>query len=520
MKIYIKYTLRFLVLLSIIVFWSSCRNDFETTLSSGQLEFSRDTVYLDTVFTNIGSSTYTFKVYNRSDNAISIPYVGLAQGESSNYRLNIDGIPGKTFENVEILAKDSIFVFVETTLDFADFQAENTDFLYTDAINFDTGINEQKVELVTLVQDAIFLYPQRDDAGIKETLSLGEDGEGNEVLIEGFFLDDDELTFTADKPYVIYGYAAVPPDKTLNIEAGARVHFHSGSGIIVANRASLHVNGRLSTDQDLLENEVIFESDRLEPDFSDVPGQWGLIWLTDGSTDNKIEYATIKNSTVGVLMDSNDGTQNPTLTVRNTQIYNSSNIGLYARTGTILGENLVINNSGISSLWLALGGSYNFTHCTFANYWSQGFRNYPAVQIDNYLLTADQAFVADLTAANFTNCIIAGNQGEEFSVNYSDEAAFNFHFKNCLIQFDDNFGKYSDDPLYNFNNSVLYENIILSENPDFKDPENNDFRITEDSAANGLGDIQAAQQVPFDILGTDRTNNPDLGAYESATFED
>ncbi|MEH6407633.1 MAG: hypothetical protein V7767_10145, partial [Leeuwenhoekiella sp.] len=421
----------------IIICWSSCRNDFETSPSTGELEFSRDTVFLDTVFTNIGSSTYTLKVYNHSDKTISIPNVGLKNGENSDYRLNVNGIPGRTFENVEILAKDSIFIFIETTINYADYANPESSFLYTDAINFDTGVYQQKVELVTLVQDAIFLYPQKDDQGIKETLSLGTDTDGNEVLIEGFFLDDEELNFTAEKPYVIYGYAAVAPDKTLNIEAGARIHFHAESGLIVAKNGSLHVNGKLSEDQDLLENQVVFEGDRLEPDFSDVPGQWGLIWLTDGSTDNNIEYATIKNATVGILMDSNDGTANPTLTIKNTQIYNSSNIGLYTKTGNILGENLVINNSGISSLWLSLGGNYDFTHCTFANYWSQGFRNYPAVQIDNYLLTEDQAFVADLLSANFTNCIIFGNLGEEFSVSQSEEATFNFKFTNCLIQFED-----------------------------------------------------------------------------------
>ena len=46
---------------------TSCRNDFNFEPSSGGLEFSKDTVYLDTVFTNIGSSTYTLKVYNKSD---------------------------------------------------------------------------------------------------------------------------------------------------------------------------------------------------------------------------------------------------------------------------------------------------------------------------------------------------------------------------------------------------------------------------------------------------------------------
>ena len=106
-----------LAILSCLILWSSCRNDFETVASTGSLEFSKDTVYLDTIFSNIGSSTYNLKVYNRSDEDINIPTVRLAEGEASNYRLNVDGIPGKVFENVQILAKDSIFIFIETTFD-------------------------------------------------------------------------------------------------------------------------------------------------------------------------------------------------------------------------------------------------------------------------------------------------------------------------------------------------------------------------------------------------------------------
>ena len=60
-----------------IVLWSSCRNDFDTVPNSGNLEFSQDTIYLDTVFTNIGSSTRTLKVFNRSSEDLNIPNIEL-----------------------------------------------------------------------------------------------------------------------------------------------------------------------------------------------------------------------------------------------------------------------------------------------------------------------------------------------------------------------------------------------------------------------------------------------------------
>ncbi|PKV52076.1 hypothetical protein ATE84_4178 [Aquimarina sp. MAR_2010_214] len=509
-----------LFLLAVLVLWSSCRNDFESGPSTGNLKFSTDTLFLDTIFTNIGSSTYSFKVYNRTNDDFTIPAIALERGESSNYRLNVDGIPGKSFENIQVLAKDSIFVFVETTTDITS-QTADVEFLYTDRVVFDAGGNQQDVDLVTLIKDAMLLFPSRDAmTGEKETLLLGLDNENNEIRIEGFFLDDTQLNFTNEKPYVIYGYAAIPSGKTLTIDAGARIHFHNNSGIIAANGATLTVNGELSTDPKLLENEVIFEGDRLESGFSDIPGQWGTIWLTAGSTGHTINHATIKNATVGILMDSNDGGANPTLTIKNTQIYNSSNVGLLARTGNVLGENLVINNAGQVSLNCSLGGTYNFNHCTFTNYSNigTGFRELPTVLIDNNLrVNGTDIVVADLLEANFTNCIIYGNQELELVLSKIDGTAFNYNFKNCLVKFNDLNDLFVGNPLYDFTNTNLFENIILNEEPDFKTPFKNMLNIGESSAANGKA---STPTMGTDILGTIRnTTTPDIGAYESTVFE-
>ena len=506
-----------LALFACVVLWSSCRNDFETVASSGNLEFSQDTIFLDTIFSNIGSSTYNLKVYNRSDEDISIPTVALGQGEASNYRLNVDGLPGKSFENVQVLANDSIFIFVETTFDISTTPSDDT-FLYTDQIVFDAGGNRQDVELVTLVQDAVFLFPADLGDGIFETLNLGMDENGEDIVIEGFFLESDELTFTNEKPYVIYGYAAVPPGETLTVNAGARVHFHANSGILVANTASMKVRGEASTDPVALENEVIFEGDRLEPSFSDVPGQWGTIWLTAGSTDNEFSFSTIKNATVGLLMDSNDGDR--TLTMDNVQIYNSANVGLLARTGDVYGENVVINNSGQASLICSLGGRYNFNHCTFANYWNNSFRSFPSVQIDNALQVGEDEFlVEDLLEANFTNCIIYGNEQREVGFINNAAAAFNFNLSNSLIRFEDPDGDFEGIPEYDFTNNVLYTNTVLNQDPVFQDTERNNFNIElGTSGAEGIG--MPGVSPPFDLNGTSRDNTPDAGAYEATVFPD
>ena len=501
--------------------WSSCRKDFEFSPSTGSLQFSKDTVYLDTVFTNIGSSTYNLKVYNKSDDDISIPAVRLALGETSNYRLSVDGTAGKSFNNIEVLAKDSLFIFIESTIDINNFTNPNGTYLYTDQIEFDAGSNLQKVELVTLVQDAVFIYPDRDNTTkVVETLTLDIGGELVETELQGRELLPTELTFTKEKPFVIYGFATVPNGETLTIEAGSRLHFHENSGIIVSNGASINVNGAYSNDRDLLENEVIFEGDRLEPGFSQVPGQWGTIWLLDGSVDNTINYATIKNSTIGVLSDGNPDEANDKLTITNTQIYNSSSFGVLGRNTSISGENVVINNSGLSSFAGTLGGKYNFTHSTIVNYWDNGFRQFPAVLLNNFVLDEDNvATIADLTEANFNNCIIYGNDNPEILLDEIEDASvvFNFKFTNCLIRFEDNSNNFTG-VNYDFNDTAKYEGNIFNEDPNFKDVEFNELIIGDDSAANGQGLSSFATQIPFDILNVNRTSLPDLGAYQHITF--
>jgi len=494
-----------------ILLLASCRDDFETIPSNGTLTFSKDTVFLDTVFTNIGSSTYHLKVYNRSSKDINIPTIALERGELSNYRLSVDGIPGKTFKNIEILAKDSLYIFVETTVDIA----QEIDPLYTDKILFDNGMNLQDVDLVTLVQDANFLYPSRDSEGIIATIPIGIDGEGNSIKVQGFYLDDDTI-FTDEKPYVIYGYCAVPEGKTLTIEAGAEIHFHANSGLIVDKNATLLVEGAL-------DNEVVFEGDRLEPGFSEVPGQWGTIWLRAGSKNHSINYATIKNASVGIIMDSIGSNSTPTLTIKNTQLYNHVNYGILGRETNILGENLVVNNAGLSSLACTIGGTYNFTHSTFANYWSNSLRQFPAVLVNNFFTYVENGNelveTRDLLAANFTNCIIYGNSTIELTLDKVDGSQFNYNFKNNLIRFDDYNNNFDGVPEYNFDDVVHYQNTILNEDPNFKEPYQNELIIGDESAGNNKADAVGATQVPIDILGVNRIATPDIGAYQHITFE-
>ena len=508
-----------------LVFWSSCRQDFIFAPSSGNLSFSKDTVYLDTIFSNIGSSTYTLKVYNTSDEDILIPSIKLSKGQESNYRMNVDGLIGngaligKEFENIELLARDSMYVFIETTIDIFPLVENETQFLYTDVIVFENTSGVQNVELVTLVRDAVFIFPNRDSEGVVETLAFDTDGDGvdDETSVKGRFLQDSELTFTNEKPYVVYGYAAVGDGKTLNINPGARIHFHEDSGLLITNNASLHVNGLPSLDLELLENEVVFEGDRLEPLYENVPGQWQTIWLFSGSTENVINYATIKNGTIGVLSDGNQ--QDPTkLEINNSQVYNQSNFGILGRATSIIAENIVINNIGLSSFAGTVGGNYNVTHSTIANYWTSSFRQYPALLLNNFIVDSENTVTTNpLVAANFTNCIIYGNDSPELFLENKNSEDFNFKFTNSLIYFDDPNGNFSS-PEHDFSDTTLYENVIFNNNPQFLDPFNNKLNIPFGSPAEGAGIFSG--NLTKDITNTTRNSPPDLGPYNAIDLED
>ncbi len=482
----------------LIIFSVSCRKDFSTIPSTGNLTFSKDTVFLDTIFTNISSSTYGLKVYNNSNENIHIPSIRLGRGSSSFYRLTVDGTPEKNFEDVLLLAKDSMYILVEATIDYSKVASP----LYTDSIVFDSDGKLQDVKLVTLVQDATFIFPPSIDT---EYFSNDSTLDGNKRAIRR--LTDSELTFTNEKPYVIYGYCVVSENKTLTIESGAKLYFHDKSALVVEKNASIIANGTL-------DEKIYFEGDRLEHDYSDIPGQWDAIWFYPESVNNELNNVVIKNATIGIRSESEVETPTaPTLTLKNTEVYNSAEYGVHALHTSITGENLVLGSSGVSSLKIENGGTYNFVHATFANYWNKSARFTPTIDIAN--TEKESVENTDLKEANFTNSIIDGSNSDELSFNNNETNAFNFFFKNCMIKHHED----STDPLYDFTDETLYKLPVLNGNSDFKNPVLNEYFIGENSEAINKADGDAASEVPLDLIGTDRTLNPDIGAYQNTVFE-
>jgi len=513
-----------LAILVLIITLSSCRKDFDTVLSNGTLEFSRDTIFFNRVFDNISSSTRRITIKNNSSDDITIPKITLERGNNSFYRLNIDGIEGKIFNNIDILAKDSIYVFAEVTVDFS--QVTDLNFMYKDEILFDGGLNQQKVSLESLVLDVNLIRPNRtaiENGFDYEEIILATDTQGNNLTIRGTNLLED-TTWQNSKPYLIYGYVGVPTGKTLTIEAGTRLYFHQNSGIIVQEGASLIVNGEQSTTEEF-ENQVIFQGDRLEEEYAEVSGQWGTIWLREGSVNTQLNHTTIKNATIGLLVDSNITTAAETLAVNNTQVYNTTSFGILARNAKITAKNMVVANNGKASFSAMLGGTYNFYHTTMANYWRNSNRQNPTLMISDVFETQTTIFTADLQA-NFTNCIIYGSQNIEYSLeNKETTTTFDHAFKNCVIKFIDTNNQYANNPLYDFNNTTNYQNNTYNQNPNFYNTDTTEGKmeliIGENSSANTQADTSVLTDIILqkDILGVDRVAPTDIGAYQHITFQ-
>ncbi|MEY3398109.1 MAG: hypothetical protein RL220_703, partial [Bacteroidota bacterium] len=136
-----------LILLSVF----SCRKESFVTDPSATLEFSTDTVLFDTLFSTIGSTTRVVKVYNRHDENIRISRISLP--ENSPYYMVVDGVDGPVVEDIEIFAGDSMYIFVEVTIDPGNV---NLPFLVEEDIEFITNGTPQNVHLMAYGQDAYF----------------------------------------------------------------------------------------------------------------------------------------------------------------------------------------------------------------------------------------------------------------------------------------------------------------------------------------------------------------------------
>ena len=106
-----KNLLYILILLLSLGYLFSCEDEKYLSSANVKLRFSVDTVMFDTVFTTVGSTTQHLKVYNPYDQKVLISSIKLAKAETSNFRLNINGVSTNEVQNLEIAPYDSLYIF-------------------------------------------------------------------------------------------------------------------------------------------------------------------------------------------------------------------------------------------------------------------------------------------------------------------------------------------------------------------------------------------------------------------------
>lgn len=486
--------------LLVITLLSSCRKEEDFLTTPVSLGFSQDTVIFDTVFTTIGSVTQWLKVYNLEKQPVRIDKIYLAGGSQSAYRMNVNGKAATSVNDVELAAGDSIYIFVEVTVDPNN---SNNPLIISDSIVFINNGKMQDVKLVAWGQDAHFIVPDKSIGNLPYRI-VAKEGE--------------TMEWTNDKPWVIYGYAVVDSTGQLRIAKGTRIHFHNGSGLWVYKGGSIKVEGTK-------DEPVTFQGDRLDPYYRDLPGQWDRIWLNEGSVDNEFNYAIIKNGFIGIQAEILQQPMGNKLVLNNTTIDNMSGRGLFTRAYTVEATNCLITNTGDITVYLAVGGSYDFRHTTIANYYSYGTRQIAALVVANYEINlgAGAIYTGDLDKAYFGNCVIYGSNKEEYIATDSFGGAFNYFFDHCLLKTTTNpalkpahflgcITRNQDLPSYNPNEKIFKDPLAGKWIPD-------SLSVLVDKGSHTV--VSNAPVVPiniieYDLKGDNRLldTGPDIGAFE------
>lgn len=488
-KIFIPLLLLFT---SMILFMGCQKDDDFGTEPSYKLNFSNDTILFDTVFTTVGTTTKVLKVYNQNDKRVNISSIRLIGGQNSQYQINVDGVSGYSFKDIEIDRNDSLYVFIKVTVDPTSI---NSPLVVSDSIVFETNGNIQDVDVVAWGQDAHFFVGRNRIEGLSYPyVLLAKEGES--------------IIWEDDKPYVIYGWGVIDSAAQLIIGPGVNVHFHQNSGLWVYRGGNIKVNG----EKDSL---VTFQGDRLEYEFQDLAGQWDRIWINEGSVNNEFNYAVIKNGFIGLQAETLQSDENLSniLILNNTQILNMSRWGLFTIAYNIFSTNSVFANCAENTLFLTVGGNYDFRQCTFANYWSQSIRQEPSFTVSNNLIVLNSAgdpitLVGNLNAY-FGNCIVYGRLEEEMLFSNDAAAEFNLQFDHCLLK-----------TLESFSNEEIYIDCFKSDDLEFVDYYSNNYRLDTLSPATDVGSMEVIDSSQIDIsLDLDENSRiidigPDLGAYE------
>ena len=449
-----------------ITLLTACRKEQFTSSQSSLLHTTVDTLHYDTLFTSTGSITQVVKIINPNDKGIHIGSVKLAGGNTSFFKINVDGTPGPQVTGVDVLADDSVYIFATVSIDPS---APDLPFIVRDSIEIVYNGNTKWVQLEAYGQNAHFF---------RNRIVTGSE------------------TWNNDRPYVILGQLTIDTTALLTINKGCRIHIHADAPVIV--NGSLQVAGEKA-------ERVVFTGDRLDLPYRDFPASYPGILFSSSSTNNSLRYAVIKNAYQGIVV--TDPSPGIKLRLHETIIDNAYDAGITAINSSIIAENLLVSNCG-KSILLLQGGNYDFNHTTVACI-SNSYvpHREPALVVTNFLNMNNVPVAADLNA-RFRNSIFWGEANglvdDEVIVARSGSTVFQVDFDQVLWRVTNTPQHSSITGAIN-NTNPLFDSINTSERI-------YSFRLKPQSPAVDKG---IPTTLNIDLDGAPRpVGLPDLGSYE------
>lgn len=463
---------KILYLVVAVLLLCACEDeDSFSTSKSNLLSFSVDTVKIDTLFSNVPSSTRSLWVYNRSGDGIRCANIQLEGGNQSGFRVNVDGtylsqILGYQMQNVEIRKGDSIRVFVEATTAIQN-QANPQKTEDNLVFNLESGVS-QKVNLNAWSWDATQL---------------------NNLVV------NKDTTISSTKPIVICGGIIVKEGATLTIASGTTIYFRNNAGITVFG--TLKCKGTM-------QSPVILRGDRLDNMFDYLPydyvsGQWKGIVFNKNSYDNVIEYTDLHSAYNGIVADSSDIAFQKVI-ISSSTIHNCQGVGVSIMHSKATIENTQITNT-LDDCLLVAGGDVTINNCTLAQFYPFDSKRGAAFH-----------FSAPLQNLLCRNTLITGYADDVMMGDKGD--VFNYQFEDCIIR----------TPKIMTADSLHFTRVLFEDPNDTVNTGKKNFRKIDirnlrydfhlDSISPAIGRANALTALPLDRNGVQRDDRPDIGAYE------
>jgi hypothetical protein len=472
-----------LFLLAAITVSQSCKKE-AALANGGDLKFSRDTLRFDTVFTALSSATLGLKIYNPHDQKVLLSSVRVGSGNTSFFKLNVDGRAGTTVSDLEIAARDSIYVFATVRIDPT---AGNSPFIVEDQLIATLNGKDYSIPLIAYGQNAHYVV----DSEITSSTS-----------------------WETDKPYVIFGAAVVARGVTLTIKEGCRIYMHAN--------ARLFVDGTLKA-IGTKKDSIIFQGDRLDRSYfgyEGYPGEWGGIYFTGKSTANELEHVIIKNCGNGAqgvypaaIQVSPDLVHASTaqVSLKKVIIENSIGYGLLSFGGSVNAENCLIHSCGATALALVQGGKYRLEHCTIATYGNNkiAHTDNPVAIITNYFEKNKTETDTGALDAIIRNTVFAGSLTNELYADRLGSATTSLVLEYCVIKAE----KSKIAPWVTATNNVRY---TTDATPDalFADAQKFDFHPKASSILINTGGPSTVNSDLDDETRPGGTGAADIGCYE------